>query len=209
MSEIPKGLPAALPDGERILWQGAPSPASFVRQIIPTPLLVTYVAGLLAWCIATGVSTGQLADAVHNCLVFGGLSAVALALMAGIAWLQARGTTYTITTARVVIDFGIAFEKAVNLPFSVVDAAALAEHGDGTGEIALKLTPGNSVPRLMLWPHLRPWHFGKAQPALRAITQASAVAQILGRALAAAAGTTPAVLHSAPAQTAQDKRVAA
>jgi hypothetical protein len=38
----------------------------------------------------------------------------------------------------------------------------------------------------MLWPHLRPWRFATPEPMLRALTDAEAAAQILGRALAAA-----------------------
>ena len=58
---------------------------------------------------------------------------------------------------------------------------------DGTGDIALQLGKGDRVAYLILWPHARPWRLAKAEPMLRAIPHADRVAQVLARALAAAA----------------------
>jgi len=184
-----KGLPAPLPEGERLLWQGAPRAWPFLRQIFHTNILAFYVAMLLSWCLATGARSGQLHDSVIAVLQFGGLSLLAFALLAGFAVLQARSTTYSITSARVIIDYGVAFEKAVNIPFAAVDAASLCEHGDGTGDLILVPRRDQSIHRLLLWPHVRPWHFGRTQPALRALADAQKAASILGRALATSSGT--------------------
>jgi hypothetical protein len=54
------------------------------------------------------------------------------------------------------------------------------------GDIALRLVPDQKIPYLFLWPHARPWRLSRPEPALRCIPEAEAVAQLLGRALAAA-----------------------
>jgi hypothetical protein len=203
-----KGLPGPLPEGERLLWQGAPRAWPFVKQIFHINLLVAYVGVLLGWCLVSGARSGQIEQSVIAVAQFGALSLVAFALLAVFAVLQARGTTYSITTARVVIDYGVAFEKAVNLPFAAVDAASLRLHGDGTGDLVLVPRRDQTIHRLLLWPHVRPWHFGRTEPALRALADAEKAASILGRALAASSGTAAVALATAAAQTSSDQVVA-
>jgi hypothetical protein len=203
-----KGLPGPLPEGERLLWQGAPRAWPFVRQIFHANLLVGYVGILLGWCLITGARSGQMEQSILAVAQFGGLSLVAFALLAGFAVLQARGTTYTITSARVVIDYGVAFEKAVNIPFAAVDQAGLRMHGDGTGDLVLVPRRDQTIHRLLLWPHVRPWHFGRTEPALRALADAEKAASILGRALAASAGVNPVALSASAASQGSEEVVA-
>jgi hypothetical protein len=68
-----------------------------------------------------------------------------------------------------------------------VQAAGLKLHGEGVGDIALRLVPEQKIAYLFLWPHVRPWHFSRPEPTLRCVAGAESVAQMLGRALAGAA----------------------
>jgi len=188
---IPKGIPAPLPAGERILWQGAPQTRPFMKQIFYTRVVMAYVGILLGWCLVSGAESGNITGALVACAKFGSLAGGAVALLAGLAWLLARSTTYTITTQRLIIEYGAAMEKTVQIPFTAIAAADFATQPDGTGDIVFTLVPGQKVNYVMLWPHVRPWRMTNAEPSLRAIADASAVANTLSRALAASAGTSP------------------
>lgn len=204
-----KGLPAPLPEGETLLWQGQPGAWGFVREILHINLLATYVAFLLSWCIATGVMQGDLQASLVAAGKFGGLSVLAFALLAGFAVLQARATTYTVTSARVVIEYGVAFEKALNIPYTVVDGAGFNARADGSGDVVLELRAGQNVSRMLLWPHVRP-QWGRTQPALRAVANVQKLAGILSRALAQSAGSMPVAISAVPeAAQASDARARA
>ena len=196
-------LAEPLPSGERPLWQGKPDPAAFIRQIFHLNLVVAYVGLLVGWCLVTGAQTGHLGDAAMASLRFAGLSVVAVALFACLSWGLAWSTTYTITTARVVVEFGLALPKSVSIPFGSIDAANVRET-NGVGDLVLELRPGQRVSYLLLWPHVRPGSILRARPMLRALNDVPGAAQILSRALAASAGMNPMPIPSAqlePART--------
>jgi hypothetical protein len=101
------------------------------------------------------------------------------------AWLNSRTTVYTITNRRVVMRFGAAIPKAINIPFAIVESASIKPlSGDG-GDIALQLKAPNKIAFLHLWPHARPWRMASPEPTLRALSQARSVAGILSEAMAA------------------------
>jgi hypothetical protein len=182
------GLPAQLPTGESILWQGAPEWESLARRAMRLRLLTLYFALLIAWGIAGGVSDGTpLAEIALSASRLAGLGVGAVALLALFAWLVARTTMYTVTSRRVVLRYGIALPITIQIPFSKIETAGLHQWSDGTGDIALSLPRGERIAYLVLWPHARPWKLGHAQPSLRSIPNAAAAAQILSRALAASA----------------------
>ncbi len=182
-----RGLPARLPKGETMLWQGAPEWKAFARHALHLRKLVVYFALLTAWngasTLMEGHSFGQAAVSASWGL---GLGAAACGLIALFAWLVGRTTVYTITTKRVVMRFGLALPMTVNYPFALVDGAGLRAHSDGTGEIPLAMQKGSRLSYLIMWPHARPWRIGKPEPMMRAVPDAERVARILGRALAAA-----------------------
>lgn len=186
-----RGLPEPLPPGEELLWQGAPDWRALARRAFHVRALVAYFAVLVAWSGVTALYDGQPAAAAALAMLRpAALAVAALGLVALLAWLTARTTVYTITSRRVVLRIGIALPLTVNLPFRNVGAAALRAYRDGTGDIPLSLVGDGRVALLHLWPHARPWRVAKAEPMLRAVPDAARVAEILGRALAAA--TTPA-----------------
>ena len=184
--ETVPGLPAALPAGESLLWQGKPQWRSLAIRALHARKVAIYFLVLMLW---SGGEALMLKQGWSAALFAAGgqlaLGTLAAALLAGVAWLVARTTIYSITSERVVIRFGVALQFTINLPFSSVEAAQMALHSDGTGDIPLGLNRRQQVSFFLLWPHVRPWHFWKVQPMLRGIGEPARVAALLGEALAA------------------------
>jgi hypothetical protein len=182
------GLPAHLPEGEAILWQGAPDWMTFARRAMRARVVSAYFALLMVWGVASGVSDGAAFSAVAiSTARLAGLAIIAVGLLALFAWLVARTTLYTITSRRVVMRFGIALPVTLQIPYVRIDTAALHAWPNGAGDIALTLAAGERAAYLVLWPHARPWTLARAQPSLRCVPDAADVARVLGRALAASA----------------------
>jgi Bacterial PH domain len=183
-----RGLPELLPQGERILWQGAPAWKPLALRALHVGAVLAYFALLFVWSVGMGVWDGASFGAAL--LIALRLVPVALAA-AGIlglyAWLSARSSVYTITNRRVVLRFGVALPMTLNVPFAVIGNAALKPYRDGTGDIPLTLTGTERVSYVALWPHARPWCTAKPEPMLRSVPDAANVAKILGQALADAA----------------------
>lgn len=182
------GLPEALPEGETILWQGGPQFGPLARRALHVRSIAFYFAALAGWRGTTlaldGASAVEIALGSALLVLLG---AAAIAPLALFAWASARSTVYTITNRRIVIRAGVALPTSVNVPFAAVQAAGLKLHGEGVGDIALRLVPEQKIAYLFLWPHVRPWHFSRPEPTLRCVDGAESVAQVLGRALAGAA----------------------
>jgi Bacterial PH domain len=182
------GLPAPLPAGEGILWQGTPNWQTLARRTLRVRVATVYFVLLIAWGISGGVSAGLPATAIMlSALRLAALGTVAVALLALFAWLLARTTLYTVTTRRVVMRFGIALPMTIQIAFPMIDAANLHVWPDGSGDLALTIRRDRRIAYLVLCPHARPWKLAKAQPTLRGIADAAGVAQILARALATSA----------------------
>ena len=174
------GLPEKLPEGERILWQGTPEWRSLARRAFRTNVVGIYFTMLIIWRIVGALMAGHtLGYALASGLSSVALGATVIGIFCLLSWLMARSTTYSITNRRVVITYGIALPKSVNLPFSRIDAADLRAHTEGTGDIALKLPPATRLSYLLLWPHVRAGVGGKTEPVLRCIEQPAQVAEIL------------------------------
>ncbi|MGG5811069.1 photosynthetic complex putative assembly protein PuhB [Falsiroseomonas sp. CW058] len=182
------GIPGALPDGEALLWQGRPGWRGIATRAMHLRAIAVYFAVLALWRGAALTAEGAgFAEAALGAGLLVAIGAVPLALLAGIAWFYGRSTIYSITSRRLVIQTGIALPMTVGIPFAAIASAALARHADGSGDIAVKLLPRHRVSWLALWPHVRPWRVARAEPTLRALPEAEAVAQVLSRALAASA----------------------
>ena len=187
-----RGLPERLPAGETMLWQGEPRAAALARRAFHVPTLAVYFGVLVAWRALAAVADHEpLGRAVFGTLWIAALAAAAIGVLAALAWLTARTTVYTITTERIVIRFGIALPMTVNIPFRLIESAAVKAHADGTGDIPLVLARGERTSYLVMWPHVRPWRIARPEPMLRAIPDVAHAAGVLALALAAAAGTTP------------------
>jgi hypothetical protein len=195
------GLPEPLPPGEHILWQGAPGWWALARGAFHLRALAWYFLALIAWA---GISALLSRDAVQStAILLPALGLVAGALVGGLAWMAARSTRYTITNRRVVLRIGMAFPITLNLPFNAIQSAELRREADGSGDIFLRLLPGpQKIGWYLLWPHARPWQLSRPQPALRALTEVTAPAQVLARALAGAASLPVVPLDAGAAQSA-------
>ncbi len=182
-----RGLPGMLPPGETLLWQGAPDWRRLARDAFHVRLVAIYFGLLLAWAVIDALAGS--ATSPIGLVTTAVLGAVALGLLCGLAWVSAKTTVYSITSKRVVLRFGMALPKCVNLPFAQIGAAQLAANSDGTGDIALALT-GKGLGYLVLWPHARAWKLAQPEPTLRSLPDAAKVAALLADACAAVvAGT--------------------
>lgn len=197
------GLPAALPAGETILWQGAPDWRRLAIEAYHVRKVASYFAILAAWSMASAIADGEAARGVQALGWLLAFAAVGLAILLALAWTVARTTIYTITSHRVVIRHGVALPMAVNLPFSKIEQAAARIDATGGGDIPLALSSRDHLAWLVMWPHARPWRVARAEPMLRALADAQTAARILVTALQAAsadaAAPKPAPVASEPA----------
>lgn len=199
-----RGLPEPLPAGERLLWQGVPRWQTLARRAFHTPKLAIYFAVLITWRAASALSDGSaIMTAAESALGLLLLAVAALALLSFLAWLIGRSSVYTITDRRLVLQCGVALPMTLNIPFGAIESAVLKVGNRGTGDIAVSLSRGQRIAYLQLWPHVRPWRLASPQPMLRAIPDASGVADVLARALAA---TTSALAAKADVGREADRR---
>lgn len=184
------GLPANLPEGENILWQGSPSASATAWRVLHIGWVGAYFAALLAWRLIAGLSDGHtIGQIAIDSIPLAVVAVAAIAILALLARLIARTTIYTITSQRLVMRFGVALPISVNLPFKAIRSAGAALRADGTGDVAIEVDDLGRLSYFHLWPHTRAWYVRKAQPSLRAVPDAQNVATLLSRALNAAAGS--------------------
>jgi len=181
-----RGLPEHLPPGEEMLWQGAPRWTTLARRAFHVGTVALYFGLIILWRVLADLSTGEaLATVVVGALWMLLLGLVAIGALALLAFAMGRSTVYTITSRRVVMRFGVALPMIVNFPFAQIRSAQMKRYLDDTGDIPLVLAESARASYLVLWPHVRPWHFTRPQPMLRAIPDVAKAAEILSNALAA------------------------
>jgi hypothetical protein len=178
--EAVPGLPHDLPHGERVIWQGKPEWMSLARQAFRVRWLAAYFALFGSARLWVAVRDGH--GALGVVLVFL-LAATCLGVLTLFAWLYARTSIYTVTTERIVMRIGVALPMTWNLPFSRLAAADLKLRAEGDGDIVLQLKAPDRIAWLQLWPHVAPWYFLRARPALRAIADPKHVAAVLAEAV--------------------------
>lgn len=195
------GIPAPLPDGERVLWQGKPDWRTLARRPFHVRAVALWFGALAAFALlraalgepapgdgAASAVAAALPGVVRTLL----LGAVATGILALLAWLTGRVTIYTITTRRVLIRFGIALQVTMNVPFAEVVGADVRAGRGGIGDLPLKLGSTRRVGYAVLWPHVRPWRLTRPEPMLRAVPDVEHVAALLVDAMHASLGTAPA-----------------
>jgi Bacterial PH domain len=166
-----RGLPGALPQDERILWQGSPDWRPLVTHAFHIRLAAVYFAAIVIWAVMRGD--------MNTALGVGSLAVVVLAIQLLFAWGVARTTVYTLTTKRVVLRIGVALNKCINLPLAEIETADMKPLGGGHGNIVLHLKGLPRIGYVMLWPHARSLRIVRPQPMLRAIPEAAQVGQLL------------------------------
>jgi hypothetical protein len=178
------GLPEHLPKDEQLLWQGAPRwqdlaiHAFHVRKVIWYFVALGVIQALLRLPEGT-----TFAEATWPFVWLIPMGLAAAAILTFIAYVSARTTVYSITSKRVVMRIGIALPVTFNLPFRLIDGAALRLYGNGSGDIPLTLASGEHIAYLLLWPHARPFRYRNPQPCLRAIPEVQTVADLLAQSL--------------------------
>jgi Bacterial PH domain len=194
----PYDLPEPLPAGEEVLWQGRPEWRALALRAFHVRKIAIYFSILALWravsALIDGASVLSTATSVLWLITLGCAAVGVLMLM---AWLSARSTLYTVTTRRILMQFGVALPMTLNIPFRVIGSAAVKTYPDGTGEIPIMITGAERIAYLVLWPYARPWRAARAEPMLRAVPDARHVADIFARALvAASAAALPATQES-------------
>ncbi|MGV3633187.1 MAG: photosynthetic complex putative assembly protein PuhB [Pseudorhodoplanes sp.] len=191
-TEPVKGLPERLPAGESTLWQGQPSWRALAIRVFHVRKIAIYFGLILIWRLAWGWIEGSSAAGTAAFLIWFLPAALAgVAIPTVLAWLYARTTVFTITNRRVVMRYGVALPWCLNLPYRVVESAAMKLHNDGTADIPLSLTGYGRISYLHLWPFARPWRVGRPQPMIRGLPDGLQAARVLSRALSAFAETSP------------------
>jgi hypothetical protein len=174
------GLPAPLPVGEELLWQGSPDSATLAREAFKANWVLGYLLVLAVWRASMAFSDGGFGLSVAVFLPYLVLALAAYALVRLLARASAKAAIYSITTNRVILRIGAALQVTWTVPYTKVAAASLSTRPmTGTGTIALELVDGQHISYLALWPHLRPGFARKVQPAFRCIPDAAQVARIL------------------------------
>jgi hypothetical protein len=179
-----KELPAPLPVGERVIWQGKPSFKGLALRSFHIREVAIYFGLILAWRLWSNWSVGLPAgEAVTSALWLIVPAISGIAVLAGLAWLFQRAACYTITSKRVLFQFGVALPMTMNIPLSKIANAALKTYRDGSGDIPLNLNDSKRVSYLLLWPHIRPWRLRMSEPMLNSVPDAAQVAAKLAAAL--------------------------
>lgn len=188
-----KPLPGPLPEGERVLWQRSPSWQAYSKRVFHVSKFALYFLIVITWVAVSRSVSGGVASGLSSLIWTVPLALIVVGMLGLMGWLYARTTVYTMTSKRLIIQSGLAFTTAVNLPFSKLDKADLRTFSDGTGDIELAM----SGPRLlysMVWPNTRLLKLKRPAPVLWGLPEPSRVADLLSDALSAdnQPGETPA-----------------
>jgi hypothetical protein len=195
------GLPEALPQDERILWQGSPDFATVARRIFHVRKVALYFALLLALRAANTLGDGgSWLDALGSIALLSFLAVMGWTALAGLAWATARTAVYTLTDKRLVMRIGVALTLTFNLPLRAMRSAALRQQDGDCADIVIELATEDRIAWLHLWPHVRPWKLAQPQPMLRAVPDAARVAGLLTQAWSSSTGVpaAPALAQTPP-----------
>lgn len=183
-AEPVKGMPERLPEDEKILWQGRPSAFALAINAFRLRWVIGYFIVMSLYRVANlsanDAATAQVTEAVFGSLIF---CAVAIVLILGLSFAMSRAALFTITNDRVVLRYGAAIRKYVNVPFSKMTGAQLKRRSARVGDISLQLSGPGQPPYLQLWPFARPFKYSHPEPTLRGMENAEEIAQILARAV--------------------------
>lgn len=179
------GLPEALPEGEVLLWQGAPAWTEIAQRVFLIRWVMGYFLLLAGWdLLSASLQGGSMVTAIGAAAVLLLVGSVGIGILALLAMAVARTSVYSITSRRLVLRVGVALPITINIPFAAIAGAALRNRKDGHGDIVMELLPSHRISWIALWPHCAGWSFGRPKPMLRGVANAASVARILGEAVA-------------------------
>jgi hypothetical protein len=192
------GLPELLPQSEQILWQGCPDWKAMARHVFHVRKLMVYFAFIIAIRVFVILTDGgSLQTAAISALWLTILSATALLILTGLAYISAKTAVYTITTHRLVMRVGMVLTLTFNLPFKRIAAADFRKLSGSTGDIPVRLMGNDKIAYVQLWPHVRPWRYANPEPMMRCLSNAEQVAEILAKAWSARVGEDASIRVSA------------
>jgi len=172
------GLPAPLPQGERLLWQGAPEWKAFALSAFRLRGVAIYFLIVALWQVGSAWADGDVASDIAAVAGWTGLLALcALAVLTGLARVYARTTIYSLTSKRLLIRSGVALPITLNIPLPLIESASLVRSPLGTGSVVLSVAKPNRIAWLALWPSTKPFAFNHPQPMLRALVDADKLAR--------------------------------
>ena len=178
--EAAEGLPEPLPQGEIILWQGAPNWISMAKHVFRLQWLSLYFAVIVIWqLISVSNSEAGLAAGWSSVALAFFLAVIGLVLVGLLAYWSATTTMYTLTNRRIVMRVGIVLTVTFNLPYKTLGSADLKLYKDGTGDIPMQIATEDKIAFFHLWPHVRPWRLATPEPMMRCVPEAKRVAKIL------------------------------
>ncbi len=184
-----RGLPEALPEGEVLLWQGAPAWTEIAQQVFLIRWVMAYFLLLAGWDILNAALQGtSMVTAIGSAAILMLVGCVAMTILALLAKVTAKTSVYSITSRRLVLRVGVALPITINIPFAAIASASLRNRKDGHGDIVMELLPSHRISWIALWPHCSGWSFGRPRPMVRGVADAPRVARILGEAVANAGG---------------------
>jgi hypothetical protein len=184
--EPQKGLPALLPAGEALLWQGSPNWRSLAARAYHVRKVAIYFLLLVAWRVGVGIYNSHSVSAIAlSCAFLLALGVIAIGVLCLLAYFTSRETVYSITSRRILLRHGVAVPMTMNIPFKVIEAADVKSFADGIGDVAVQVQSDQRVGYLITWPHLRPGFITRPQPSFRSLPDARNAAAILAKALAA------------------------
>jgi hypothetical protein len=180
------GLPEVLPEGEVMIWQGAPSALAMARKGFHGTLIAVYFGVLAASSTVSSLMEGMapvpaLLSGAHFILI----GCVAFGIVALLGYVAHRTTLYTITSKRVVMRFGMALPMTLNIPFTQIAAADVKLFASGAGDIAFQPKSPLPLTYVHLWPHTRGFKLAQPQPTLRCVPDAKRVSELLTKAIVA------------------------
>lgn len=183
------GLPEALPEGERMLWQGSPDWKVLARRAFHVRKLAVYFGVIVAANLVSKLAQDAgMAEILFSTAWTTLLATAGLGLVGLMAWLSARTTVYTITDRRLVMRIGIVLTMTFNVPFRSIRSAGVALYPDGMGDVPIALGAEDKIAYAHLWPHARPWRVAHPEPMLRCVPDAARVSRILADAWSSATG---------------------
>ncbi|MBK1635344.1 photosynthetic complex putative assembly protein PuhB [Rhodovulum adriaticum] len=174
-----KGLPAQLPEGEEILWQGSPNWWALARESLWLDWVALYFVALFVWRTLAAAGDMPLAQAAAGATFFLVMGAVVCLLLIAMALANAKASVYTVTTRRVAMRIGAAVTINLSLPYTRIGNANLHLRKSGIGSIAFEMIGNHKISYILCWPHVRPWRISRTEPALRCIPDAAKVAKII------------------------------
>ena len=178
--EAAPGLPAPLPAGEQVLWQGSPDWRQLALHAFHVRKIGLYFAAMLGIQAIFLLDMGAHGAELWRPLSVSALTAsLALAMLAGVAWFAGRTALYTLTNQRVVLRIGIVLTLTFNLPYRRIASASVRRYGQRSLDIALKLYPQDRIGWFHLWPHQRAWRLSHPEPTLRCLPEGEAVSALL------------------------------